>query len=125
MCPHAAHSRGGGAVSSAGRSKGLPDNVECLRRMIAYLIAIGDFEELYVPPNWSVHLLTGDRAGIWSLIRLRGPSRRMAAPRNRRPHGLGVGDVAAHFGVTRMSAEMASVRAYADDIKVERFGKAA
>lgn len=35
--------------------------------MIAYLLAIGNVEELYVPPNWGAHLLTGDRAGIWSL----------------------------------------------------------
>ena len=51
-----------------GKPKGLPSNViERLRRMIAYLVAIGSVEELYIPPNWGAHLLTGDRAGTWSL----------------------------------------------------------
>lgn len=51
-----------------GRPKGLPaKSVERLRRMIAYLAVIDSAEELHVPPNWGAHLLTGDRAGIWSL----------------------------------------------------------
>lgn len=36
--------------------------------MIAYLLAIDSAEELHVPPNWGAHMLTGDRAGTWSLI---------------------------------------------------------
>lgn len=51
-----------------GKPKGLPGNLgERLRRMIAYLLAIDSAEELHVPPNWGAHLLTGDRAGTWSL----------------------------------------------------------
>ena len=51
-----------------GNARGLPAGVvERLRRMIAYLSVISSVEELYVPPNWSAHLLTGDRAGTWSL----------------------------------------------------------
>jgi len=49
-----------------GRDKGViePDRV---RRMIAYILAVGDAEELKVPPNFGAHLLSGDRAGTWSL----------------------------------------------------------
>jgi proteic killer suppression protein len=51
-----------------GKPKGLPANlVERLRRMIAYLLAVESAEELYLPPNWGAHILTGDRAGTWSL----------------------------------------------------------
>ena len=52
----------------SGKPKGLDANVaERLRKMIAYLAAVEAIEELRVPPNWGAHLLTGDRAGIWSL----------------------------------------------------------
>lgn len=53
----------------AGRIKGLnPSIVDRLGKMIAYLVAIDQQEELRIPPNWGAHQLTGDRAGIWSLI---------------------------------------------------------
>lgn len=56
------------AFAETGRAKGLPGNlVERLRNMIAYLSAIEAVEELKVPPNFGAHLLTGDRAGVWSL----------------------------------------------------------
>jgi proteic killer suppression protein len=52
----------------SGKPKGLDANVaERLRKMIAYLGAIGMAEELCAPPNWGAHELTGDRAGTWSL----------------------------------------------------------
>lgn len=52
----------------SGKPKGLDANVaERLRKMIAYLAAVEAIEELRIPPNWGAHLLTGDRAGIWSL----------------------------------------------------------
>lgn len=35
--------------------------------MLAFLAAIESAEELYTPPNFGAHLLTGDRAGVWSL----------------------------------------------------------
>ena len=51
-----------------GKPKGLNANVaDRLRKMIAYLAAIETVEELLIPPNWGGHLLTGDRAGVWSL----------------------------------------------------------
>lgn len=51
-----------------GRPKGLNPNVaERLRKMIAYLIAVDQPEELRIPPNRGAHQLTGDRAGAWSL----------------------------------------------------------
>ncbi|MGI4732851.1 MAG: type II toxin-antitoxin system RelE/ParE family toxin [Janthinobacterium lividum] len=54
---------------STGRSKGLPsDAVERLRNMIAYLVAADDVDELRAPPNYGAHLLSGDRAGTWSLV---------------------------------------------------------
>ncbi len=55
--------------AETGRPKGLDANVAGrLRAMIAYLAAIEVVDELRVPPNWGAHLLTGDRAGTWSLI---------------------------------------------------------
>jgi proteic killer suppression protein len=52
----------------SGKPKGLnPDVANRLLKMIAYLIAIETTEELLIPPNWGAHLLTGDRAGTWSL----------------------------------------------------------
>ena len=54
--------------AETGKAKGLPGNlVDRLRNMLAYLDAIVSPEELYVPPNFGAHQLTGDRAGIWSL----------------------------------------------------------
>ena len=54
--------------AETGRAKGLPgDLVGRLRNMLAYLSAIDKAEELRVPPNFGAHLLTGDRAGVWSL----------------------------------------------------------
>lgn len=52
----------------SGKPKGLDAKVaDRLRKMIAYLAAIETIEELRLPPNWGAHLLTGDRAGTWSL----------------------------------------------------------
>lgn len=44
-----------------------PDTVEKLRKMLAYLDAIEDAEELRALTVWKVHTLTGDRKGTWSL----------------------------------------------------------
>lgn len=55
--------------AETGLSKGLPaGSVERLRRMLAYIDAIGVAEELRVPPNFGAHQLTGDRKGEWSLF---------------------------------------------------------
>jgi proteic killer suppression protein len=52
----------------SGKPKGLDGQlVDRLRKMIAFLTAIEDVQELKVPPNWGAHELTGDRAGTWSL----------------------------------------------------------
>jgi proteic killer suppression protein len=51
-----------------GKPKGLDANIaDRLLKMVSYLVAIETVEELHVPPNWSAHELTGDRAGTWSL----------------------------------------------------------
>jgi len=51
-----------------GKPRGLDANLaDRLRKMIAYLGAIETTDELHAPPNWGAHLLTGDRAGTWSL----------------------------------------------------------
>ncbi|MBO9715003.1 type II toxin-antitoxin system RelE/ParE family toxin [Sphingomonas sp.] len=54
--------------AETGKTKGLPGNlVDRLRNMLAYLVAIEHPDELYLPPNFGAHELTGDRAGTWSL----------------------------------------------------------
>ncbi len=54
--------------AETGKTKGLPGSLtDRLRNMLAYLVAIGSVEELFVPPNYGAYQLTGDRAGVWSL----------------------------------------------------------
>jgi proteic killer suppression protein len=54
--------------AETGDPRGLPGNlVDRLRRMLAYLSAVEDAEELRLPPNFGAHRLTGDRNGDWSL----------------------------------------------------------
>jgi proteic killer suppression protein len=54
--------------SETGRAHRLPANlIGRLRNMLAYLNAITDPNELTFPPNYGAHLLSGDRAGTWSL----------------------------------------------------------
>ena len=54
--------------AESGRAKGLPGNVvDRVRNMLAYIDAIETLDELRVPPNFGAHVLTGDRAGVWSL----------------------------------------------------------
>ena len=54
--------------AETGKAKGLAGgSVDRLRKMLAYLSVIESAEELKIPPNFGAHLLTGDRAGIWSL----------------------------------------------------------
>ncbi|MGH9487722.1 MAG: type II toxin-antitoxin system RelE/ParE family toxin [Terriglobales bacterium] len=49
-------------------TKGVPpDTVGKLRKMLAFLDAMGDPEELRALPLWKAHTLTGDRRGAWSL----------------------------------------------------------
>ena len=54
--------------AETGNPRGLPGDVaERLRGMLAFLSAAASADELRVPPNYGAHLLTGDRAGTWSL----------------------------------------------------------
>ena len=49
-------------------SKGLSaDTVDKLRKMLAFLDAMANPEELRALPLWKAHVLTGDRKGTWSL----------------------------------------------------------
>ncbi len=49
-------------------SKGVSaDTVDKLRKMLAFLDAMQDPEELRALPTWKAHMLTGDRKGTWSL----------------------------------------------------------
>ena len=50
----------------SGKAKGLIE-ADRIRRMIAYMLALADVEELKAPPNFGAHELTGDRLGTWSL----------------------------------------------------------
>ena len=49
-------------------SKGLSaDTVDKLRKILAFLDAMQNPEELRALPTWKGHILTGDRKGTWSL----------------------------------------------------------
>ena len=49
-------------------SKGLSaDAVDKLRKMLTFLDAMQDPDELRALPIWKAHMLTGDRKGTWSL----------------------------------------------------------
>jgi proteic killer suppression protein len=49
-------------------SKGLrADTVDKLRKMLTFLDAMENPEELRSLPLWKAHVLTGDRKGAWSL----------------------------------------------------------
>ena len=49
-------------------SKGLSaDTVDKLRKMLAFLDAMQDPEQLRALPTWKAHILTGDRKRTWSL----------------------------------------------------------
>jgi proteic killer suppression protein len=50
-----------------GNAKGLVGDVSRLRKMLAYINAAETFEELAIPPNYGLHALSGDRAGIWAM----------------------------------------------------------
>ena len=51
-----------------GQSRGLDGNlVERLRKMLSYINSVSSFDELVIPPNYSLHPLTGNRAGSWSM----------------------------------------------------------
>jgi proteic killer suppression protein len=49
-----------------GRGKGVVEPAR-LARMLSFIVAAGDFEELGTPPNFGFHALTGDRAGTFAM----------------------------------------------------------
>ena len=54
--------------AETGKAKGLPGNlVDRLRNILAWISVVDSPDELTIPPNFGAHLLTGDRAGVWSL----------------------------------------------------------
>lgn len=52
--------------AETGIAKGLPEP-ERLRRMLAYMAVVSQFEELSVPPNFGFHPLTGERKGYYAM----------------------------------------------------------
>lgn len=50
-----------------GNSKGIVGDADRLRKMLVFIEAAVDLEELEVPPNYGLHRLTGDRKGSWSM----------------------------------------------------------
>ena len=51
-----------------GNPKGVaPASVDKLRKMLAFMDAMENAQELRSIATWKPHLLTGDRAGIWTL----------------------------------------------------------
>ena len=54
-------------VFETGNAKGLVGDVARLRKMLAFIDAATSLEVLSQPPNYGLHSLTGDRAGIWAM----------------------------------------------------------
>jgi toxin HigB-1 len=50
-----------------GNAKGLVGDVDRLRKMLAFIAAAASLDELRVPPNYGLHALAGDRAGVWAM----------------------------------------------------------
>ena len=44
-----------------------PASVDKIRKILTFLVAIEDVDELRTIPVWSAHRLVGDRKGSWSL----------------------------------------------------------
>ncbi len=50
-----------------GNAKDLIGDACRLRKMLAFIDAAESMDELFVPPNFGLHELTGDRKGTWSI----------------------------------------------------------
>lgn len=50
-----------------GNTKGLVGDAGRLRKMLAFIDAVGSFDELMLPPNFGLHELAGTRKGEWSM----------------------------------------------------------
>ncbi|WP_443477976.1 type II toxin-antitoxin system RelE/ParE family toxin [Novosphingobium aerophilum] len=49
-----------------GKTKGMIE-VERIGDMIQYILAVSEFSELTIPPNFGFHALTGNRAGTFAM----------------------------------------------------------
>jgi Plasmid maintenance system killer protein len=45
-----------------------PRSVDKLRKMLGFLEAMTDVDELRSLPVWRPHVMTGDRSDVWSLV---------------------------------------------------------
>jgi len=52
--------------AETGKARGLIEPAR-LSRILQYLVAARSFDELYIPPNFGFHPLTGDRAGAFAI----------------------------------------------------------
>ncbi|MBO6727837.1 MAG: type II toxin-antitoxin system RelE/ParE family toxin [Rhizobiaceae bacterium] len=50
-----------------GNPKGIVGDAGRLRKMLAFIDAAADLDELGISPNYGLHPLTGDRKGTWSM----------------------------------------------------------
>lgn len=50
-----------------GDARGLVGDAGRLRKMLAFIDAVENMDELSVPPNFGFHALAGDRRGTWSM----------------------------------------------------------
>lgn len=50
-----------------GNPSGLVGDVARIRRMLAFIDAAESFAELALPPNFGLHPLGGDKAGLWAM----------------------------------------------------------
>lgn len=50
-----------------GNAKGLVGDAARLRKMLAFIDAAEGIDEMFLPPNFGLHELTGDRKGTWSM----------------------------------------------------------
>ncbi|MDC0886217.1 type II toxin-antitoxin system RelE/ParE family toxin [Altererythrobacter sp.] len=55
-----------------GNPKGLVGDVGRLRKMLTFFDAAEGIDELFVPPNFGLHELAGNRKGTWSMTVTRG-----------------------------------------------------
>jgi proteic killer suppression protein len=56
------------AFFTQGKAKGLPGSlVARIGKMLAFIAAAAEMDELDIPPNYGLHELKGDRAGEWAM----------------------------------------------------------
>lgn len=53
--------------AETGRTQGLVGDPSRIRKVLAFIDAAADITALAVPPNYGLHLLAGNRAGVWSM----------------------------------------------------------